>query len=219
MLTIVCVFLTMCIVSSMKERSKDSNKSINLIYDSKIDTNMKEKVMLHDIGMSVQDVFFALTHLWRMTSKHHFRAYADQKYYYFVDTFWSEPKNDIDVWKKSIKISRTNDINLSVRDAFFILCKFTKMNSEDPFRVYADSNYYYFVDSSLDALSGDNEIQKRSIKIKRIKRTTTSNEQSVIINIIYDSKNSADENIMLHDIDFSMEPKFHIATRLFLKYL
>ena len=102
----------MCIFFSPIEAANvDQNKIINLLYDSKNSTD--KDFILPDVGVSVKTAFFILCKLGKMSLKHTYRVYADQQYYYFVDTFLGTPNKIDDIRKKSVKISRDKKLNIS----------------------------------------------------------------------------------------------------------
>ncbi len=48
-----------------------------------------------------------------MSLKHTYRVYADQQYYYFIDTFLGTPNKNDNIREKSVKISRDKKLNIS----------------------------------------------------------------------------------------------------------
>ena len=62
---------------------------------------------------AVKTAFFILCKSGKMSLKHTYKVYADQQYYYFVDTFFGTPKKDDDIREKSVKISRDKKLTIS----------------------------------------------------------------------------------------------------------
>ena len=67
-----------------------------------------------------------------------------------------------------------SDIGVSPQTAFIILGKAGKISLKHTYRVYADKQYYYFIDTFLGIPKKDDDIRKKSVKIRRDKKLITS---------------------------------------------
>ena len=105
------ILVGICIFSPIEASAVEQSKIMNLVYDSKNSTG--KDFILPDIGVSVKTAFFILCKSGKMSLKHTYKVYADQQYYYFVDTFFGTPKKDDDIREKSVKISRDKKLTIS----------------------------------------------------------------------------------------------------------
>ena len=99
------ILVGICIFSPIEASAVEQSKIMNLVYDSKNSTG--KDFILPDIGV------FIICKSANMSLKHTYKVYADQQYYYFVDTFFGTPKKDDDIREKSVKISRDKKLTIS----------------------------------------------------------------------------------------------------------
>lgn len=95
------ILVGICIFSPIEASAVEQSKIMNLVYDSKNSTG--KDFILPDIGVSVKTAFFILCKSGKMSLKHTYKVYADQQYYYFVDTFLGHLKKTTIYGKNQLK--------------------------------------------------------------------------------------------------------------------